>query len=395
MPSPKIDTVQARGRLTPQHDAYFVTISRGLALGYRKPSSASLGTWVVRVRDSATGTTKRHSLGDYGEVPAAERYTHALRDAQRYAEHLRNGGSTSVLTVTEACTAYGQHLTDRGRDATARDSAGRYKRWVYSHPIGSVALTKLTRRSVERWRTDLAQAEVVINPYAEKPSTRERSPASINRDMTALKAALNFAHDHGHVDSDNAWRLALKPIENATRRRETYLSADERRRLLGAMQDDIKPMVQAMTLLPFRPAVFARLIVADFDQRQVVLRVERDKKAKDRYVPIPKETAALLEKNCTGKPPSGFVFVDRNGNPWNKDSWKKAFKRAAKAAGLPETVTAYTLRHSVITDLISLHDLDINTVAIISGTSARMIEKHYGHLIRDRAVSALAKLQDT
>ena len=393
MPSPKIDTVQARGRLKPQHDAYFVTISRGLALGYRKPSSASLGTWVVRVRDSATGATKRHSLGDYGEVPAAERYTHALRDAQRYAEHLRNGGSTSVLTVTEACAAYTQHLTDRGRDATARDSAGRYKRWVYSHPIGSVVLTKLTRRSVERWRTDLAQAEVVINPYAEKPSTRERSPASINRDMTALKAALNFAHDHGHVDSDNAWRLALKPIKNATRRRETYLSAEERRRLLGAMQDDIKPMVQAMTLLPFRPAVFARLIVADFDQRQAVLRVERDKKAKDRYVPLPKETAALLEKNCTGKPSSGFVFVDGNRNPWNKDSWKKAFKRAAKAAGLPDTVTAYTLRHSVITDLISLHDLDINTVAIISGTSARMIEQHYGHLIRDRAVSALAKLR--
>ena len=393
MPSPKIDTVQARGRLKPQHDAYFVTISRGLALGYRKPSSASLGTWVVRVRDSATGATKRHSLGDYGEVPAAERYTHALRDAQRYAEHLRNGGSTSVLTVTEACAAYTQHLTDRGRDATARDSAGRYKRWVYSHPIGSVVLTKLTRRSVERWRTDLVQTAVVINPYAGEPSTRERSPASINRDMTALKAALNFAHDHGHVGSDSAWRLALKSIENATRRRETYLSAEERRRLLGAMQDDIKPMVQAMTLLPFRPAVFAKLVVGDFDQRQAVLRVEHDKKAKGRYIPLPKETAAVLAKSCANKQPHESVFVDGNGKSWNKDSWKKAFKKAAKAAGLPEAVTAYTLRHSVITDLISLHDLDINTVAIISGTSARMVEQHYGHLIRDRAVSALEKLK--
>ena len=393
MASPKIDTVQARGRLKPQHDAYFVTISRGLALGYRKPSSATLGTWVVRVRDSATGATKRHSLGDYGEVLAAERYTHALRDAQRYAEHLRNGGSTAVLTVSEACAAYTQHLIDRGRVATAKDSAGRYKRWVHAHPIGSVVLTKLTRRSVERWRTDLSQAEVVINPYAEKPSTRERSPASINRDMTALKAALNFAHDHGHVDSDNAWRLALKPIENATRRRETYLSAEERRRLLGAMQDDIKPMVQVMTLLPFRPAVFANFTALDFDLQQAVLRVERDKKAKDRRVPLPKATADLLEKSCANKKPNESIFVDRNGNPWNKDSWKKAFKSAAKAASLPETVTAYTLRHSVITDLISLHNLDINTVAIISGTSARMIEQYYGHLVKDRAVSALAKLR--
>ena len=54
MASDKIDTVQARSRLKPRHDAYFVTISRGLALGYRKPSSSAVGTWVVRVRDSAT-----------------------------------------------------------------------------------------------------------------------------------------------------------------------------------------------------------------------------------------------------------------------------------------------------------------------------------------------------
>lgn len=393
MASPKIDTVQARGRLKPQHDAYFVTISRGLALGYRKPSPATLGTWVVRVRDSATGATKRHSLGDYGEVLAAERYTHALRDAQRYAEHLRNGGSTSVLTVSEACTAYIKHLIDRGREATAKDNMGRYKRWVYEHPIGGVALTKLTRRSVERWRTDLVQTAVVINPYAEKPATRERSPASINRDMTALKAALNFAHDHGHVDSDNAWRLTLKSIENATRRRETYLSAEERTRLVGAMQGDITPMVQAMTLLPFRPSVFAKLTVADYDQRQAVLRIEKDKNAKDRRVPLPKKTAALLTQNCLGKPMHGLIFHDTNGTQWNKDSWKKAFKRAAQAAKLPIEVSAYTLRHSVITDLISLHNLDINTVALISGTSAKMIEQHYGHLIKDKAVSALEKLQ--
>ena len=46
----------------------------------------------------------------------------------------------------------------------------------------------------------------------------------------------------------------------------------------------------------------------------------------------------------------------------------------------------------MITDLMTLHNLDINTVAIISGTSARMIEQYYGHLIRGRAISTLANL---
>ena len=211
--------------------------------------------------------------------------------------------------------------------------------------------------------------------------------------MNVLKAALNYAHDHGYVDSDNAWRLALKPIENANRRRDIYLSSEERRRLIDAMQDDIKPMARAMTLLPFRSSVFAKLTVGDFDERQSVLRVEKDKKAKDRRVPLPAETARFFSQNCANKKAEHFIFVDRNGNPWNKDSWKKPFNKAVAIADLSGKVSAYTLRHSVITELVSLHNLDINTVAIISGTSARMIEQYYGHLIKDRAVSALEKLK--
>jgi integrase len=54
-------------------------------------------------------------------------------------------------------------------------------------------------------------------------------------------------------------------------------------------------------------------------------------------------------------------------------------------------VTAYTLRHSTITDLVS-SGLPLLTIAQISGTSAEMIERHYGHLIRDAATEALAGL---
>ena len=52
---------------------------------------------------------------------------------------------------------------------------------------------------------------------------------------------------------------------------------------------------------------------------------------------------------------------------------------------------AYTLRHSAMTDLVT-GGLDLFTVEKISGTSVLMIEKHYGHLQRERARSALEKL---
>ncbi|MFT4174069.1 MAG: hypothetical protein QM639_16015, partial [Rhodocyclaceae bacterium] len=85
------------------------------------------------------------------------------------------------------------------------------------------------------------------------------------------------------------------------------------------------------------------------------------------------------------------LLARADGMAWNKDSWKWPIKDAATAAGLPQATTAYALRHSTITDLVT-GGLDLLTVAQISGTSVAMIEKHYGALRQDIAASALAKL---
>jgi site-specific recombinase XerD len=85
------------------------------------------------------------------------------------------------------------------------------------------------------------------------------------------------------------------------------------------------------------------------------------------------------------------LLARADGKAWNKDAWKWPVKSAVEAAQLPEATTAYTLRHSVISDLV--HDgLDLLTVAQISGTSVAMIERHYGHLRSEVAAGALARL---
>lgn len=59
---------------------------------------------------------------------------------------------------------------------------------------------------------------------------------------------------------------------------------------------------------------------------------------------------------------------------------------------------AMTFRHSAQhhpghrVDLIAMYRLDTMTVAVLSGTSIAMIEKHYGHLLREHAAKALASL---
>ena len=91
------------------------------------------------------------------------------------------------------------------------------------------------------------------------------------------------------------------------------------------------------------------------------------------------------------KLPAAPVFTRGDGREWNKDAWKHPVKNAVRSATLPSGVTAYTLQHSVITDLVR-DGLPVLTVAQFSGTSVAMIERHYGHLVRDDAEKALARL---
>jgi len=60
-------------------------------------------------------------------------------------------------------------------------------------------------------------------------------------------------------------------------------------------------------------------------------------------------------------------------------------------AKLSGAVAAYTLRHSIITDLVR-DGLPVLAVALLSGTRVAMIERHSGHLVRDDAEQALARL---
>ena len=102
-------------------------------------------------------------------------------------------------------------------------------------------------------------------------------------------------------------------------------------------------------------------------------------------------TAEFFAAQADRKQADDPLLTRAGGNAWNKDAWKGPVKTAVANAHLPVATTAYTIRHSVITDLVT-SGLDLLTVAQLSGTSVAMIERHYGHLRADYAAAALAKL---
>jgi site-specific recombinase XerD len=388
-----ISTVKAREALKARHEPHYVKLTRGQYLGFQKLTPTSTGSWVARYRDEEAGKQRKRGLGDFSTLPPSDRYGAAAKAAGEWFAHLGKGGASKAVTVLVACANYVDHVrADRG-DTPADDMRMRFKRWVDSDAgFSRTDLQKLTKTRVEHWRKALAKTPAKISRDDRAvPLTRPRAASSVNRDMAALRAALNFAHDAGHVTSDMAWRVALRPIVNADGQRDAYLDRAQRTALIGAAQADVGVLLRALCLVPLRPGALAALTVASLDKRLGVLTIGKDKSGRDRKIKLPPSLAEFFAECSKDKLPAAPLVSRADGKGWNKDSWKKPIKAAARAINLPESTTAYAMRHSTITDLVT-GGLDLLTVAQLSGTSVAMIERHYGHLRADHAAQALAGL---
>lgn len=386
----RIDTVAGRSKLKPKkgNEPYWHRLASGHFVGYRPSTTRTGGTWLARIWISATGKKPSVALSGIDTYPAHEHFTRAVERANAWFETFASGFVPSSNTVGDACKEYVKHTRVEKGEKAANDAEGRFKRWLYDTPLAATELSRLRTEDIQALRNRLATVTT-----RKKKDTESKAPAksTVNREMTPLRAALNLAHEKGHTNSDLAWRKSLKPIKGASNRRELYLNREQRASLLSHADPDFVPFLKCLASLPLRPGALAALSVGSFDIKLNTISIRADKGHEVRYIELPNALAGYLASQIDSRDPTEPLLPQPNGAPWNKDTWNPAIKQAAKAASLPPSSTAYTLRHSVITDLI-VGGLDLLTVARISGTSITMIEKHYGHFRRDAAKEALGSI---
>ncbi len=371
----------------PGDEPHWQRLRSGCFVGYRPSARGGRGTWFARAYDADALKYRRKALGDYGNLIGNDVFTQARKDAEAWGESVETGGlrEEKLETVADACRAYLRMKPDKIAE-------GVFRRQVYSDPIASVRLDRLRRHHLRNWRARLEEAPALVSRSKDgEQRTKERSKSTVNRNLVPLRAALRAVLAPGAPGTDAAWQEALKPYRGADRRRGLYLDLAERRKLLAASNAEAAPFIRALCLLPLRPGATAALSASDFDRRTATLSIGKDKTGMARQIAVPAVVAEFLSEQVRGKLPGAALFSRANGSRWNRDSWKHPVKDAACIAGLPSGTTAYTLRHSVITDLVR-GGLPVLTVAQLSGTSVAMIEKHYGHLVRDDAAQALARL---
>ena len=378
---------------------YWHRLRPGCFVGYR-PATAkgTAGTWAAKAY--VDGKERECSLGAFPvTVPTNEQFGKAKSLAEAFMATEEAGGVTRALLVTvgDACVEYAKEkpfahtyfrLSVYGDD--------KRKPPIPADPIAKVPLAKLRKHQLVEWRKRLEARPAKIGRRTGEGvenATRERAAASINREMAPLRTALGKVLPKGQPNTEAAWQEALLRDSTPPVSRDLYLYPNERQKLLATVSADAEPFVRALCLLPIRPGALAALTVGNYNKRTRELTIPKDKtkKSSGRKIHLGAVAAAFIEAQTRDKLPGALLFAQADGSAWDRNYWNDPIQAACATAELPLETTTYTLRHSVITDLVN-NGLPVLTIAQIAGTSVKMIEDHYGHLLEGAAKAALDAL---
>lgn len=155
------------------------------------------------------------------------------------------------------------------------------------------------------------------------------------------------------------------------------LTTDEVRKLIEAVRTlHNKTYLWTVYSLGLRLGEGLHLQVGDIDGQRMLVHVHRGKGAKDRYVPLPPKTLAMLREYwATHRNPKWlFPATGRDGRqgptatrPMAKASVQGAMRRVVVQLGLKKSVHIHTLRHSYATHLLE------------AGVNLRLIQQYLGH----------------
>jgi len=224
----------------------------------------------------------------------------------------------------------------------------------------------------------------------EDPEARVRRPmstASINREVSALRAVMNRAARHLEIEVGKVDWKALKLREADIRVR--YLSNEEARRLLNASADHLRPIIEFALLTGCRAGNILTLDWSQIDlQHQVIQMKIKSKKqgGKNHTIPAPAELVKLLRR--LGPEESGPVFTLK-GEPVK--SVKKAFAAACRRAGVPN-FRFHDLRHTAASWMVQ-SGVPLQVVKEILGHEVITTTMRYAHMdtaAKSQAMDALA-----
>ena len=367
-------------------------------------------------------------------------YFYKYQDSKR-KQHKYKIGEASALTATQARTlanqakarlAMGESLVPE--KPKQKLTLGEFIEEVYTpwrlsnHKVGAYTLGMI-KTHFEKLFYSRAIDDLKISEFYDWRSKRlelGRKSATINKNIVALKAALNWGVNHGYLDSNPLEKMeTLKEYDSDTKIR--YLDEDERTRLMtaldarekknrdertnhnkwladrghppmppldGAFVDHIKPMVLLSLNTGIRQRNTFKLKWGDidFESRTLTLRAAVSKAGKTHRIPLNRVSFELLASWREQSPKAdadSLVFPSpKTGGEIN--NVKKAWGALLNAARI-ENFRWHDMRHDFASQLV-MKGVDLNTVRELLCHATMEMTMRYAHLapsVKQQAVELL------
>ena len=278
----------------------------------------------------------------------------------------------------------------------------------FTDDFGSKTLIEITPLLLEKWRT--------------KRLAAGKHPATVNRNITALKSALAKAVEWGLAETHPLLKLKLSKIDHTGTLR--YLNKDEENRLRDALDvreeklravrdtanqwriergyekypdlreltfaDYMKPMILVSLNTGLRKGELFSLTwdKVKFDLGLLSVAGETAKSGKTRHVPLNNEALTALKMWREQTHGGTLVFPSKEGKQFTeiKKSWATILKMASI-----ENFRWHDLRHHFASRL-AMAGVDLNTVRELLGHADIKMTLRYAHLAPEHKADAVAKL---
>ena len=366
-----------RLRLKVRAKPYFESVGPRRLLGYIRRAVVA-GNWVAQVEIGRTETgspvRRQGVLGladDYAPAGAGI-LTHAQARAAAAVWQPGGGGGPrgAGISVKQAIEGYVAAKRASSGERAAGDAESKLQ---HAAPLEHRPVASLTLGELRNWRDGLVDDD-------------ERTRSTVNRILASFKAALNhaFADEANEIASDNPWRR-LEAFKDADVARHDHFTTAEVDRLVTAARgfdETLADLIIAGWLTGARVGELAACNVKHFDKRHGMLMVPSGKTGA-RAVTLTADAIEFFSALAKGRPGAEPLLPNANGARWAYNAQLRPVKRAVRAAGLPDSASFYTLRHSYISRAIEC-DIPIPVICENVGTSTRMIEQNYMKIIAGR-----------
>jgi len=362
------------------------------------------------------GQRKSFQIGSHGNItPAQAREVAALRaadvahgkDIQKEKQEAKKKASQQKMNTLKGFIYHSYREYVENNHKAPAITLGKIESqfgFLMNRP-----LSEITPWTIEKWRSEQKKAG--------------KKDSSINRELMALKACLSRAVEWGILATNPI--ANVKPVKLDDQGRVRYLSGDEEKRLLDALDnrelrirtdrasgnlwraergydpmpdlfkcayaDHLKPMTLLAMNTGLRRGEIFNLKWKDinFDQNRITVRGKTAKSGITRHIPMNKVVHAVLKSwKDQQEDNSHLVFPSKSNEPFDniRKSWSK-IRDTAKLADF----RWHDLRHHFASKLV-MAEVDLNTVRELLGHADLKMTLRYAHLAPEHLEDAVAKL---